>query len=235
MTDQQSAPTATAEDSVCSSGELPPKKPPHSIRLAFPPAPPARASTLEEELLTGLPTEKPEIKEHLGKVARMSRRQLQSLWRELFPTPAHPKLSRSLLVSLLSYRLQEELFGGLSSLIRARLQAIRGSQGGRSNQRPGRRSVSSTQTGPSMINLRHKKPPTRVLLNPGTRLLREWRGDTYTVLVVENGYQFQDSHYRSLSEIARRITGSRWSGPLFFGLKQGSAKQNPSSPSEVGQ
>ena len=53
----------------------------------------------------------------------------------------------------------------------------------------------------------------------GTRLVREWQGETYEVSVLEKGYQWQGRHYRSLSRIAREITGARWSGPRFFGLR----------------
>jgi hypothetical protein len=56
-------------------------------------------------------------------------------------------------------------------------------------------------------------------LKPGTRLLREWQGRTYEVLVLDDGFSWQDTRYRSLSAIARQITGTPWSGPLFFGLK----------------
>jgi hypothetical protein len=56
---------------------------------------------------------------------------------------------------------------------------------------------------------------------PGARLIREWRGKTYEVTVLEDGYLFQSKHYRSLTEIAVEITGTRWSGPRFFGLQSG--------------
>jgi hypothetical protein len=56
-------------------------------------------------------------------------------------------------------------------------------------------------------------------LTPGTRLLREWHGKTYTVDVLPNGYCYNDNCYDSLSEVARFITGTRWSGPRFFGIK----------------
>jgi hypothetical protein len=56
-------------------------------------------------------------------------------------------------------------------------------------------------------------------LKPGTKLLRDWRGHTHEVLVVDQGFVWQQVRYRSLSEIARAITGTRWSGPVFFGLK----------------
>jgi hypothetical protein len=56
-------------------------------------------------------------------------------------------------------------------------------------------------------------------LKPGTRLVREWQGRTYEVLVLDDGLSWQGTSYRSLSALARKITGTAWSGPLFFGLK----------------
>src|SRR5207237_9872171 len=56
-------------------------------------------------------------------------------------------------------------------------------------------------------------------LKSGTRLVRDWQGRTYEVLVLDDGFSWQGTHYRSLSAVARKITGTAWSGPLFFGLK----------------
>ena len=61
-------------------------------------------------------------------------------------------------------------------------------------------------------------PPT-TKLRPGTRLVRGWNGETHTVLVTDDGYRFNDQIYTSLSSIAQAITGTKWSGPRFFGLK----------------
>jgi hypothetical protein len=61
--------------------------------------------------------------------------------------------------------------------------------------------------------------PPRPELKPGTRLMREWQGRTYDVLVLNDGFSCQGTRHRSLSSIARKITGTPWSGPLFFGLK----------------
>ena len=55
---------------------------------------------------------------------------------------------------------------------------------------------------------------------PGTRLMREWQGRTYEVVVLDDGFSWQGTRCNSLSAIARKITGTAWSGPLFFGLKQ---------------
>ncbi|GAC1345600.1 MAG: hypothetical protein NVSMB18_25630 [Acetobacteraceae bacterium] len=57
-------------------------------------------------------------------------------------------------------------------------------------------------------------------IKPGTRLLRTWQGTTHEVLIGSSGVTYRGQHYRSLSEVARLITGQRWSGPLFFGLKR---------------
>jgi hypothetical protein len=62
---------------------------------------------------------------------------------------------------------------------------------------------------------------TRVRLKPGTRLLRSWNGRSLSVLVTDTGFEFQDREYRSLSGIAREVTGAAWSGPRFFGLNNG--------------
>src|SRR5206468_5363452 len=78
------------------------------------------------------------------------------------------------------------------------------------------------QAGASRIYLRPQ-------LKPGTRLMREWQGRTYEVVVLDDGLSWQGVQYRSLSAIARKITGTAWSGPLFFGLKQNrSASRRPS-------
>jgi len=75
--------------------------------------------------------------------------------------------------------------------------------------------------------------PPRSQLKPGTRLVREWQGRTYEVLVLDGGFSWQNTHHRSLSALARKITGTAWSGPLFFGLKPNrpanrrSSQQNP--------
>lgn len=58
------------------------------------------------------------------------------------------------------------------------------------------------------------------IYRPGTRLIREWHGETYEVVILDSGYQWNSKTYRSLSQIAKAITGTNWSGPRFFGLKQ---------------
>ena len=70
-------------------------------------------------------------------------------------------------------------------------------------------------------------------LKPGTRLMREWRGRNHEVLVLDDGFSWQGTHYRSLSAIARQITGTAWSGPLFFGLRSKRSATPSPSPASV--
>src|SRR5213075_2363557 len=79
--------------------------------------------------------------------------------------------------------------------------------------------------------------PPRAELKSGTRLIREWQGRIYDVLVLDDGFSWQNTHYRSLSALARKITGTAWSGPLFFGLKPNrtAARHSSQLPGRAGE
>ena len=125
-----------------------------------------------------------------------------------------PLLSRELLVAAIAYRVQEIAFGGLRP----------------QPQRQLRHFAQQLKIG-GQIRI-HARPD----LAPGTRLVREWQGRSYQVMVLEDGFSWQGTHYRSLSAIAREITGTPWSGPLFFGLKHNrSAPQTPALSREVSE
>ena len=121
---------------------------------------------------------------------------LRAEWRRLYREPA-PELGPDLLVRGIAWRLQEKEFGGIAPVVERELARLSG-QGAL----------------PSQPNA-----PTAVSLRPGTRLVRSWNGETYSVLVTEDGYRMADQTYASLSSIAQAITGTKWSGPRFFGLK----------------
>jgi hypothetical protein len=111
-----------------------------------------------------------------------------------------------LLLGAVAYRLQEVALGGLRPERQRQLRHI---------------AQQFNETG----KIRKR---ARVELKSGTRLVREWQGRTYEVLVLDDGFSWQSTHYPSLSAIARKITGTPWSGPLFFGLKQNRpATQSP--------
>lgn len=125
---------------------------------------------------------------------------LQSLrdeWKRLSHEEAPPAMSKELLRLAIAYRKQEQEFGGLSRRTSIRLRALH--NGGRGS-----------------LHLSGEALP----LKPGVKLLREWQGKTHEVLALEDGrFSYGGKVWRSLSEIAREITGVRWSGPRFFGTK----------------
>jgi hypothetical protein len=136
-----------------------------------------------------------------GQIAQLgtfSRQQLPDMWQKLYQRAAPPGIRRELLIPFLAYRMQEHAYGGLKSSARSELRRI-------------------------ARDLEKSSGSTRLILRPkiraGTRLLREWRGQTHEVIATKSGYEYRGVSYRSLSEIARKVTGTRWSGPAFFGLK----------------
>ena len=139
-----------------------------------------------------------EISTRLQELPHLPKAELLALWQELFAKPPHPLLRRNLMIPILAYRLQEQAYGGLNPSTRKRLHKL-GAQ------------LEENQKAPL---------PLLPQLRPGTKLLRQFQGEIHDVLVVNEGFEYRGKHYQSLSEIAREITGTRWSGPLFFGLKQ---------------
>ena len=136
-------------------------------------------------------------REALSRLPMLDLHELREEWRRLSSADASPHLSRELLVRAIAYRLQELAFGGLRPEPRRRLRQV---------------AMELLQTGSAKTYLRPQLPS-------GTRLIREWQGRRYEAVVLDNGFSWQGAHYRSLSAIARAITGTAWSGPLFFGLK----------------
>ena len=123
---------------------------------------------------------------------------LRMQWLGLFGTEA-PLYNRRFLESRLAYRIQELAFGGLKAETVKRLDAL---------------AASFSETNPVLRRIRKDQKPVS-----GTRLIREWKGMEYCVTVTNEGYEFQGRPYKSLSSIARAITGTRWNGWVFFGLK----------------
>jgi hypothetical protein len=137
-------------------------------------------------------------REALSRLPMLDLDELRQEWRRLNKADASPRLSRDLLVRAVAYRLQELAFGGLRPEPQRQLCQI---------------AMELKQTGAA-------KTRPRLQLPSGTRLMREWHGRHYEVVVLDDSFSWRGTHYRSLSAIARTITGTAWSGPLFFGLKQ---------------
>jgi Protein of unknown function (DUF2924) len=139
-----------------------------------------------------------EIETKLQELPHLPKPELRALWQELFARPAHPRLRRNLMIPILAYRMQERAHGGLKPSTLRRLQKL-------------------------AANLEQNRKAPLLLtpqLKPGTKLLRQWQGGMHEVLVADEGFEYRGKRYESLSEIARQITGTRWSGPLFFGVKR---------------
>jgi|SRR5271166_5294378 len=140
-----------------------------------------------------------EVSTKIQELPRIQSHKLRALWQELFAKPPNPRLRRNLMIPILAYRLQERAYGGLRPSTRKCLQKL-AAEGEQNHKAPVR------------LGLQFK---------PGTKLLRQWQGEMHEVLVIDDGVEYRGKSYRSLSEIAREITGTHWSGPLFFGLKRG--------------
>ncbi|MGO9440209.1 MAG: DUF2924 domain-containing protein [Terriglobales bacterium] len=133
----------------------------------------------------------------IERLKRATGAELKERWRSLYGTERPRRISRDLLVRALAYRLQEQALGGLKPSTRRLLAKVAAHA---SADRP-------IEVAPE---------PN---LKPGTVLLREWHGTQHQVVVREDGIVFRGKPYKSLSEVAYRITGTKWSGPRFFGLK----------------
>jgi hypothetical protein len=154
-------------------------------------------------------------REALARLPELNLGELRQQWRTLYKAEASPHLSRELLVRAVAYRMQDVALGGLRP--ERQRQLLRMAQ-------------QFKQTGEATIRARPE-------LKPGTRLMREWQGRTYDVLVLDDGFSWQNTRYRSLSAIARKITGTAWSGPLFFGLKPNrpAIRQSSQVPGPAGE
>jgi hypothetical protein len=126
----------------------------------------------------------------LAGLERASRHRLTEHWSEYFGAAPPPRTSRSLMIRAVAYKMQERVIGGLSAATRRLLCAEE----------------------PAPVRRRRG-------LRPGTVLIREWHGIAHQITIVEQGVIYRGEHHRSLSEVARLITGARWSGPRFFGVK----------------
>ena len=123
---------------------------------------------------------------------------LKQQWRELFGKEP-PPYNRRFLESRLAYRIQELAYGGLKPEIIERLEAL------------------GEQLDGGNISVRKQRVDDRPIA--GTRLIREWQGVEHCVTVRDEGFEYQGRPFQSLSAVARAITGTRWTGWVFFGLK----------------
>jgi len=135
----------------------------------------------------------------LAALKDMTVRELKSEWQALIGSPA-PNNSRPFLERRIAYRIQELTFGGITKPTRQLLDALADEVEGKKVRK-------------SMIS----DPRNPVI---GTRLVREWDGTEHTITVLKDGFDWQGRRYKSLSAVARDITGTQWNGYRFFGLRE---------------
>jgi hypothetical protein len=139
----------------------------------------------------------------IASLSKLDIDELRKRWKAIYGRAPSGEIGRSFLTRAISYRFQERAYGGLKP----------------STCRLLTRAVEEIETGSS------NKPQTR-MAQSGTILIREWRGTAHRVTMLDDGVTFNGKRYRSLSEVAREITGSRWSGPRFFGLRSQITENN---------
>ena len=142
------------------------------------------------------------ISTRLDALSRSSSSELRIQWRKLCGAEAPRYIGRDLLLLALAYRIQEQALGDLGKVTQRRLRIL------------------SDPTTPQSA------ASAASSLSSGSRLVREWKGQIHTVLVLEKGYEYLGKRHQSLSEIAGLITGAHWSGPRFFGLKSSAVRSS---------
>lgn len=136
------------------------------------------------------------LDDEIGGLENLATHELKIEWRRLCRGEPPRSLPRDLLIRALAYRLQERAHGGLAPAAKRKLRSL----------------VAELDTNGAQVF------DPGVALKPGARLVREWAGRTHTVIVVEDGFDYDGERYPSLSRIAAKITGAHWSGPRFFGI-----------------
>jgi hypothetical protein len=138
-----------------------------------------------------------ELSHEISALSELTLDELKERWRSIYNSPPPGRSSKQLLISAIAYRMQEQVLGGLKPSVRTMLERI-----------------TETSTTSGVLSVR---PATKACT--GTVLIRDWGGQSHRVTVLERGVCYHQKNYRSLSQVASIITGTRWSEPRFFGLK----------------
>ena len=143
----------------------------------------------------------PTVLRRIAALQSMDLNQLRDKWWELFGTDP-PGYGKVMMRKRLAYRIQELTWGGISEETKIRMKQILVDAG---YDELGRKVQTSK--------------PDQLL--PGTMLIREWNGERHEVMALDGGFDYGGRKFKSLSAVARHITGTKWNGPLFFGLRNG--------------
>lgn len=146
-----------------------------------------------------------QIEAELARLRSMPKAELRERYRSLFQAEPPKAFGPDLLRRSIAYRIQEQAYGGMDAATRRLLNNLIAQQ---ARSKDGRLVI-----------------PRRI--KPGAVLVREWKGQSHRVMVLEDGFAYEGKSYSSLSEIARLITGARWNGPRFFGLRADGGEMQP--------
>lgn len=142
-------------------------------------------------------TDAGEVEARLAGLEALTIRDLRREWQNIYQAAPPSRLSRDLLTCAIAYDIQQRAHGDLRPATQRRL-----------------RTVAETPAGKAEPGF-----APAIALKPGARLVREWHGRVHTVAVLDHGFDYEGEIHRSLTQIARRITGAHWSGRVFFGLR----------------
>ena len=148
--------------------------------------------------MSGQSSRKKEFEAEIRRLPDLSLEDLRARWKALFGNPAPLSLRRRFLARAVAYKMQVEAYGGLSASTEKRLQAIA----------VGVRQGSLDVAGVAKT------------IRPGTQMLRQWKDQTHTVTALSDGFEWNGKTYKSLSAVAKEMTGTNWNGYVFFGIKR---------------
>lgn len=145
------------------------------------------------------------IAAEVAALASLTHQELRLAWRQYYKTYPPKFVNRNVIELGVAWKIQERAFGGLGTATKRQLDAL-------ADELEAKSDITR---------------PKRLELRPGARLVRDWHGEPHEVLVTEDGFEWRGQNWRSLSLIAKEITGSHWSGPRFFGLAGPIKKSHP--------
>lgn len=149
------------------------------------------------------------LEAEIGRLPALSLFELRNRWKTLFGHLAPKSLRRNFLARAVAYQMQVEAYGGLSVATKRRLREI----------------ANAVRTGDANAMLGSNR------IKPGTQMIRQWQNKTHTVTAVANGFEWNGRTYKSLSAVAKAITGTNWNGFAFFGIKRSPlGNKNASGP-----
>jgi hypothetical protein len=157
---------------------------------------------MQKQRRNGRASTQSSIEDEIAHLRGLSIKGLRSRWQGVFQRPAPAHLTQHLLFAVIAYRLQADRFGDLDHATRQMLDGL-----------------VAKDAGPALSARLARFDQKRAKLTPGTVLVREWDRQSQRVMVLANGFAWNGQTYDSLSKVAFAITGTKWNGPRFFGLR----------------